>query len=155
MTRRDEYRYHPYYLCLGTHCNCAFDPPLADLKGNSGIGAAVDALRNASGIPPAPGPPLPPSPGGEPCSNFSSFECHQGNYCWSPRQPEFVYSGSEDLQACEDKCSSDPTCTCFIHTNRPNPPFFAACKLLAVPVTSLNATERGYSAYVKSALLRH
>eukprot|EP00041_Stephanoeca_diplocostata_P028099 m.786342 g.786342 ORF g.786342 m.786342 type:complete len:87 (-) comp23305_c1_seq31:1818-2078(-) len=19
--------YHPYYLCLGTSCNCAFDPP--------------------------------------------------------------------------------------------------------------------------------
>ena len=39
--------YHPYYLCLGTQCNCAFDPPAEDLKNSlsGGIGAAVDALR--------------------------------------------------------------------------------------------------------------
>ena len=44
--------YHPYYLCLGTHCNCAFDPPDADLKNSlsGGIGAAVDALRKYTHI---------------------------------------------------------------------------------------------------------
>ena len=153
--------YHPYYLCLGTHCNCAFDPPPADLKGDlhAGIGAAVDALRNASGLfpPPAPppGPPLPPAPGGEPCQTFAEFGCHSLSYCWAAQQQSFSYSGGDDLQTCEAKCTADPTCTCFIHTSRPNPPLFAACKLLTVPVVALNTTERGYSAYVRSSLLRH
>jgi hypothetical protein len=42
--------YHPYYLCLGTHCNCAFDLPTVDLANslNRRIGAAVDKLRNVS-----------------------------------------------------------------------------------------------------------
>ena len=150
--------YHPYYLCLGTHCNCAFDPPPADLKGNlhGGIGAAVDALRNASGLPPPPGPPYPPGkPGGEPCQAFPGYGCHRGQYCWAAQQPHFAYSGSEDLHACEAKCTTDPTCTCFIHTSRPNPPLFAACKLLTAPVAALNTTQRGYSAYVRSSLLQH
>jgi len=48
-----------YYLCLGTHCNCAFDPPPADLNNDlhGGIGAAVDNLRNITNQPP--GPPVP------------------------------------------------------------------------------------------------
>ena len=43
--------YHPYYLCLGIQCNCAFDPPAADLENSlaGGIGAAVDKLRNITG----------------------------------------------------------------------------------------------------------
>eukprot|EP00038_Savillea_parva_P017329 m.19844 g.19844 ORF g.19844 m.19844 type:complete len:597 (+) comp3731_c0_seq1:39-1829(+) len=38
--------YHPYYLCLGTACNCAFDPPPGAAP--DGIGATVDSLRNAT-----------------------------------------------------------------------------------------------------------
>ena len=38
--------YHPYYLCLGTQCNCALDPP-ANQTGDKdyGIGATIDGLR--------------------------------------------------------------------------------------------------------------
>lgn len=38
--------YHPYYLCLGTACNCAFDPSDAG-DGGDGVGATIDALRTA------------------------------------------------------------------------------------------------------------
>jgi hypothetical protein len=38
--------YHPYYLCLGTSCNCAFDPPNGSVP--DGIGATVDRFRNVS-----------------------------------------------------------------------------------------------------------
>jgi hypothetical protein len=43
--------YHPYYLCLGTTCNSAFDPPAADQGINMhgvdsyGMGHTVDSLR--------------------------------------------------------------------------------------------------------------
>jgi hypothetical protein len=39
--------YHPYYLCLGTKCSCAFDPIDAGDSGH-GIGATIDALRGDS-----------------------------------------------------------------------------------------------------------
>ena len=147
--------YHPYYLCLGTQCNCAFNPPAADLKGNlhGGIGAAVDALRNASGLPGPPPPPPPPAP--EPCTSVTGFNCTQGMYCADHPGPDYSYSGSEGLQACEAKCATDAKCTCFIHTASPNPPLFAACKMLSKPVASLIASERGYSAYVKVSKLQH
>ena len=73
-----------YYLCLGTHCNCAFDPPDADLAADGhGIGAAVDRLRNISGHSPSPPPwgPPPPQPGGEKCAVIREFNCSQGKYC--------------------------------------------------------------------------
>jgi hypothetical protein len=38
--------YHPYYLCLGTSCNCAFDPAPGTVP--DGIGATVDQFRNTS-----------------------------------------------------------------------------------------------------------
>lgn len=45
--------YHPYYLCLGTTCNGAFDPPDMDMQRSSidglnayGIGHSIDGLRN-------------------------------------------------------------------------------------------------------------
>ena len=151
--------YHPYYLCLGTACNCAFDPPAADLQNSlgSGIGAAVDALRNVSGLPGPPPPPPTPGSGGESCGTFSGFNCHQGLYCSTSHttSPDFSYSGSEGLKECEAKCAADLKCTCFIHTNEPNPPLFAACKMLTMPVASLIGTERGYSAYVNVKALRH
>ena len=44
--------YHPYYLCLGTSCNGAFDPPDTDMQRGDihglnayGIGHSIDALR--------------------------------------------------------------------------------------------------------------
>jgi hypothetical protein len=48
--------YHPYYLCLGTTCSGAFDPPPCDLQPGSihgknmfGIGHTVDGLRETMG----------------------------------------------------------------------------------------------------------
>ena len=45
--------YHPYYLCLGTQCNCALDPPANETgDGHNGVGATIDSLRaNTSRIP--------------------------------------------------------------------------------------------------------
>ena len=47
--------YHPYYLCLGTTCNGAFDPPSSDMQRGSiqgknayGLGATIDALRTTA-----------------------------------------------------------------------------------------------------------
>ena len=39
--------YHDYYLCLGTSCNCAFDPQDSGDDG-AGIGVTIDRLRNTS-----------------------------------------------------------------------------------------------------------
>ena len=147
--------YHPYYLCLGIQCNCAFDPPAADLKNSlsGGIGAAVDALRNVSGLPPPPGPPQPES-GGEKCQNFTGFSCYQGQYCedvTSGAMTDYAHSGTEDIKACAALCTASKSCTCFIHTDRPDPGGgFAACKTVNHTVTKLASTARGYSAYVKA-----
>jgi len=44
--------YHPYYLCLGTTCNSAFDPPDVDMQSGSiegrdayGLGHTIDLIR--------------------------------------------------------------------------------------------------------------
>ena len=44
--------YHPYYLCLGTTCNGAFDPPDTDMQSGSingrnayGLGQSIDSVR--------------------------------------------------------------------------------------------------------------
>jgi hypothetical protein len=142
--------YHPYYLCLGTQCNCAFDPPASDVHG--GIGAAVDALRNVSGRPP--GPPAPPGPPGvgEACGSFLGFNCTQGSYCQDHPSPDFGYSGADSLTACAQRCEVDASCTCFIHTDTPNPPSFAACKTAHWKVAGLTATHRGYSAYIRRSV---
>eukprot|EP01048_Picozoa_sp_COSAG05_P010484 COSAG05_NODE_926_length_6575_cov_6.025324_4_plen_294_part_00 len=140
--------YHPYYLCLGTHCNCAFDPPKADLTNNlhGGVGAAVDALRNVSGLP-SPWPQ--PAGVGETCGSFAGFNCTQGKYCFDHPNPDFSYTGNDDLAGCAKRCEAEASCTCFIHTGTPDPPNFAACKTATWAVGGLAATERGYSAYVR------
>ena len=141
--------YHPYYLCLGTHCNCAFDPPKSDLTNSlhGGIGAAVDALRNVSGNMPSPGPQ--PAGLGEKCGSFAGFNCTQGMYCLDHPNPDFSYSGNDDLASCAKRCEADTSCKCFIHTDTPNLPSFAACKTARWTVEGLLPTERGYSAYVR------
>ena len=125
--------YHPYYLCLGTHCNCAFDPPAQDFTasggiGSAGVGAAVDALRNISGLPPSPSPPGPaPRPVPENCSALHGFDCHQGQYCsdvLTGQMTDYAHVGSETLSACEAICIADSHCSCFIHTDRPDPPLY-------------------------------
>ena len=47
--------YHPYYLCLGTSCSGAFEPPACEMgptfaggKTHWGIGHTVDGLRMVS-----------------------------------------------------------------------------------------------------------
>jgi hypothetical protein len=174
--------YHPYYLCLGarqhpslrsptagplsarrltklcvgvagTHCNCAFDPPASDLQNtlHAGVGAAVDRLRNLTNVPPGP----PPVPAGEPCTTFAGYSCHMGRYCddmASGQMTDFAHTGSENLSACEHVCAMDPHCSCFIHTDRPDPGAgFEACKTLNHSITSLPTTARGYSAWVKQS----
>ena len=59
------------------------------------------------------------------------------------------YSGSDDLAACARRCEADAGCTCFIHTDNPNPRLFGACKTASWKVAGLTPTERGYSAYVR------
>ena len=56
------------------------------------------------------------------------------------------------MEACGRLCLADAHCTCFIHTDRPDPAGgFAACKTVNHSVVGLEATARGYSAYVRSA----
>ena len=65
---------------------------------------------------------------------------------------DFAHEGSESVEACGRLCLADAHCTCFIHTDRPDPAGgFAACKTVNHSVVGLEATARGYSAYVRSA----
>jgi hypothetical protein len=64
---------------------------------------------------------------------------------------DFAHIGNENVAGCEQICSQDPDCSCFIHTNRPDPSGgFASCKTLNHSVMNLPTTARGYSAWVKS-----
>ena len=86
---------------------------------------------------------------------FERYSCHEGKYCSDAAtgtlMADYSHVGNEDLQACEGVCTADPHCTCFIHTNRPDPSGgFAACKTVNKTVTSVQATARGYSAWVKT-----
>eukprot|EP00051_Salpingoeca_urceolata_P017172 m.232290 g.232290 ORF g.232290 m.232290 type:complete len:727 (+) comp18882_c0_seq12:64-2244(+) len=98
--------YHPYYLCLGTQCNCGVSPPAGQAP--DGIGATVDSFRSTT----------------EPCGTFKGFECHATAYCsnhpgTSP-MTNYSYTGPDSLEGCEARCSADPNCSCFVHKLPPS-----------------------------------
>lgn len=63
---------------------------------------------------------------------------------------DYAHVGSEGLKECEAICTGDAQCSCFVHTDRPDPPDYSACKTVNHSVVALLPTARGYSAYVKA-----
>lgn len=89
--------YHPYYLCLGTTCNGAFNPPSSDQQPSSldgkdayGIGHTVDALRNITRL--------------HGCAP-DGFECTGGD-------PNAAPICCTNAQTCQGSHTWEPTCCC-------------------------------------------
>eukprot|EP00051_Salpingoeca_urceolata_P017174 m.232240 g.232240 ORF g.232240 m.232240 type:complete len:149 (+) comp18882_c0_seq6:91-537(+) len=128
--------YHPYYLCLGTQCNCGVSPPAGQAP--DGIGATVDSFRSTT----------------EPCGTFKGFECHATAYCsnhpgTSP-MTNYSYTGPDSLEGCEARCSADPNCSCFVHKLPPSGASeFPACELVQGHVYSMPRSMQGYNAYLR------
>lgn len=128
--------YHPYYLCLGTSCTGAFDPPAGSAPG--GIGATVDSFRNSTAPP-------------EPCQSASGFKCTAGHYCADNSggtMVDWYYSGMDNVTSCLARCSQDASCTCAIHRSNGDQDF-PNCRLTAKAIVASPSTARGYNEYLR------
>ena len=99
-----------------------------------------------SGPPGPPAPPAPPPSPAPPCA-LQGWDCLAASFC-GPTE-SYYWAGDATLAACEAKCLTNASCTCFDHKTSPDAAQgdMAPCRLHAVPLAL--RTSSIYTAYWK------